>query len=448
MKTQLQNNLETLRSSYWFVPGLMLVSAIGLSFLTQDLDDRYQLDIARSWPGVFQGGPSGARSMLAAIAGSMITAAAVTFSITIAALSNASSQFGPRLLRIFMQDTGSQIVLGTLLGTFTYCLLALSLVPVEDVTDYVPPLSIAVALLLALASIGVLIYFIHHMASMLQISHVTATVGTELLSAIDRLFPEHLGWGPVSDEPDDAIRLSEVQGSVLPDGDQYDVIAEKVGYIQAVDEETLMELTTRHDVVVRIAMRPGAFVVQDSLVGVIWPAERVTDELVSELQDVFLVGNRRTAFQDIELHFDELIEIALRALSPGINDPYTAFTCIDWLTAGLAELARSRMPSRYRRDENGVLRVIADSPRLDQLIDRTFDRIRNAGVDHPAVLLSLVDSAHPLGPLLRGHPERKALRRQLRAIDGVVRASTFSEHEREALTIAYRNGIEALNQTS
>lgn len=425
----------------------MLIAAFGLSFLTQQLDSQFRFEIAYSLPGVFEGGPDGARSMLATIAGSMITAAAVTFSITIAALANASSQYGPRLLRIFLQDTGSQVVLGTLLGTFIYCLMALRLVPNEGPTDFVPHLSTTVAVLLSLASIGMLIYFIHHTASMLQVSHVTARVGGEMLASIKRVFPEELGWSPETKEQDESISLSEMARSIVPDADQQVIHAERIGYIQAIDEDTLLELAVRHDVVIRIVLRPGVFIVPDALLAVVWPATRATDELISALQDVFLVGSRRTPFQDVELYFDELIEIALRALSPGINDPYTAFTCIDWLTAGLTSLSTRRLPSRYRYDNANKLRIIADGPEIEKLVERTFDRIRNAGDSHPSVLRKLLEAATIIGPFLQDPVEVDELRQQLFALDELVRSSTFSEHERNKLSSCYRDAVRALNES-
>lgn len=425
----------------------MLIGAFGLSFLTQQLDSQFRFEIAYSLPGVFEGGPDGARSMLATIAGSMITAAAVTFSITIAALANASSQYGPRLLRIFLQDTGSQVVLGTLLGTFIYCLMALRLVPNEGPTDFVPHLSTTVAVLLALASIGVLIYFIHHTASMLQVSHVTAKVGGEMLSAIRRVFPDDLGWSPEEATQSESISLSDLAGAVVPDGDQQVIQADRIGYIQAIDEDSLLELAIRHDVVIRIALRPGVFIVPEALLAVVWPSKRATEELNSALQEVFLVGSRRTPFQDVELYFDELIEIALRALSPGINDPYTAFTCIDWLTAGLASLSTRRMPSRYRYDDGRRLRIIADGPQMEHLIERTFDRIRNAGQSHPSVLRKLLESATTIGPFLRDVGELEELRRQIFAISEVARSPAIVEHERSILSSLYREAVQALNSS-
>lgn len=445
MKARIRNVWEALRSSFWFIPSSIIVLLVSLAYLTQMIDERYRIDIAVALPGVFRGGPDGAREMLSTIAGSMMTAAAVTFSITIAALANASSQFGPRLLRVFMRDTVSQVVLGTFVGTFVYCLFILRQIPSTTSEQQVPHFATTIAFMLALVSIGVLIYFIHHLASLLQVSNVAARVGEELQHAIRSVFPEHVGRDAEFDSTQDAIPLSEAGGQILPDADQQQIVAHRIGYIQAIDHETLMGLAVEHDVVFRIELRPGRFIVPDSRLAVVWPADRATEDLEAALQKVFLVGSLRTHYQDIELYFDELTEIALRAMSPGINDPYTAIICIDWLTGGLTTLARRRMPSRYRYDSAKKLRVIADSPSLEHLVDTTFDRIRNVSTGHPAVLLKLIDAIKVIAENSSHEGQRDALRRQLRALDSVIRGTPFVEHERRRLRSAYRETIHGVN---
>jgi uncharacterized membrane protein len=446
VKTRLRSFNDALQASYWFIPSLMVVALCGLSVVTQELDDRYGLDVAANLPGIFIGEPEGARAMLSTIAGSMITAAAVTFSITIAALANASSQFGPRLLRIFMRDTGSQIVLGTFLGTFIYCLLVLRQVHGTSSSISVPHISTTMAMLLALASIGVLIYFIHHIATLVQVGNVAARVGAELHESIGRLFPELIGQSALDDATRAAVPVDQPAGDVLPDANHRAVYAESIGYIQAIDQDSLMALADEYDIVIRLAMRPGEFVIPGGQLATVWPAERVTEAVKDGLQSVFLVGLRRTPFQDIELYFDELIEIALRALSLGINDPFTAHICIDWLAAGLAQLALRRPVSRYRFDPGGRLRIIADGPSVVHIIDEMFDEIRNAGSNYPSVLRKLLEAATVIAPNLPLREEREALLRQIMAIDVLARASTFAEHERRNLAECYLDAIEVLNE--
>ncbi len=445
MRTHAEHFWESLRSTYWFIPAAIILSMICLAYLTQLLDERQWFDIATLLPGVFNGGPDGARSMLSTIAGSMMTAAAVTFSITIAALASTSSQYGPRLLRIFMRDVASQVVLGTLVGTFIYCLLILRQVPSTSSSLLVPHFATTMAMLLALACIVALIYFIHHMASLLQISNVAAHVGNELLSSIENMFPENLGQGAEIGEREDAISLSGSGTGILPDADQKAVEAHRIGYIQAIDNDKLMALAIEHDAVIQVDLRPGRFIVQDTRLAVIWPGTHASPDLESALQKVFLIGSRRTPYQDIELYFDELTEIALRAMSPGINDPYTAIICIDWLTGGLTALSRRQMPSRYRYDDDNHLRVIADGPSLADLIDASFDRIRNVSRSHPSVLLKLLESIRLISQNVRFDDDRAALRRQLQAIDVVARHSGYIDHERRRLYASYLEALKDLN---
>ncbi|HEY9737247.1 MAG TPA: DUF2254 domain-containing protein, partial [Trichocoleus sp.] len=183
---------ETLLTSYWFVPTVMAASAIALAFGLVALDRTTPQDLeGLSW--IYQGGADGARAVLSAIAGSMVTVAATAFSITIVALQLASSNYGPRLLRNFMQDRGNQVVLGTFIATFIYCLLVLRTIRGEDYQLFVPQVSVTVGVMLAILSIGVLIYFIHHASTIIQVSHIIAEVSHDLKQVTDRLFPENLG---------------------------------------------------------------------------------------------------------------------------------------------------------------------------------------------------------------------------------------------------------------
>jgi len=343
----------------------------------------------------------------------------------------------------FMRDTGSQVVLGTFVGTFIYCLLILRQIPSTTSELQVPQFSTTVALLLALLSIGVLIYFIHHMASMLQVWSIAGEVGESLLEEIRELFPEHVGHE--LEPSQDAIPIDAGWDAVLPDADCAEIHARRLGYIQAVDQGRLMRLAVKHNIVVRLDFTPGRFVVPDTRLALVWPAARATPEVEEELQKVFIVGSRRTTYQDIELYFDELIEMTMRTMSPAIHDPHSAMICIDWLTGALTTIARRKTPSRYRYDADHKLRVIADAPSIPYLIDLVFDRIRNVSAHSPEILAKLIDSAWIIAQNLRHAEDREALRRQLVAIDAVVRRAAFAEHERRRLHAAYLNVIRDLN---
>lgn len=184
---------EYLRGTYWAVPSAMAVAAAGLSFGAIQLDEFTTTTVLDRLSWVYTGGPEGARAVLSTIASSMITVAGVTFSITIVALTLASQQFGPRLLRNFLRDPGNQIVLGTFVSTFIYCLLVLRTVRGSDEEEFVPHLAVTLGVGLAMLSLGVLIYFIHHVATSIQAARIIANVAEDLEGAINQLFPDSVG---------------------------------------------------------------------------------------------------------------------------------------------------------------------------------------------------------------------------------------------------------------
>ncbi|HTL88465.1 MAG TPA: DUF2254 domain-containing protein, partial [Leptolyngbya sp.] len=254
--TKLNKFWETLHASFWFIPSLMVAIAIGLAFVTVDLDQNLSYDIIKKLALTYSLGPSGSRAILSAIAGSMITVATTAFSITIVALQLASSQFGPRLLRNFMQDTGNQIVLGTFISTFVYSLLVLRTVNGISDNEFVPQIAVTGGIVLAITSVGVLIYFIHHAASSIQVDHVISRVGHDLDGAIDRLFPQKIGQ--------DALENQSGKDDVPEDFDRESSIIRSSNscYVQAIDEHQLMQIATEHNLLLHLQHRPGQFIVK------------------------------------------------------------------------------------------------------------------------------------------------------------------------------------------
>ena len=331
-------------------------------------------------------GPSGARTLLATVAGSVITIAGVAFSITIVALTLASSQFGPRLLKNFMKDIGNQVVLGTLIATFLYCLLVLGAIRENGDTIFVPHISVLVGLLLTLTSIGVFIFFIHHISISIHADTVVAGVSKDLKAAINNLFPEKMGQSSAPHDPP----LEEV----LPSGFQRDSIAfvsVGSGYLQAIDSPGVMALATKQDVLIQLLYRPGEFIVEGETIGKIWPPGPVTEALITDLQEAFLLGSYRTEEQDIEFSIHQLVEVALRALSPGINDPFTAISCLDRLGDVLTLLSGRILPSCLRYDEEHILRVITYPLTIDGIFDAAFNQLRQYGCTSVAVGLRLLE---------------------------------------------------------
>ncbi len=411
MKTRLLNYWEIVRSSYWFLPALMTGLAIGLSFLTIAVD---HLALSRqtellTW--VYTGGAAGVRTLLSTLAGSMITMASVTFSITIVALSLASSQFGPRLLNNFMRDTGNQVVLGTFIATFVYSLLILRTVRSIDDGTFVPHISVTVAVLLALASLGLFIYFIHHVSVSIHVQNVIASVERELNRAIERLFPEKESY------PAFEYELRN-KNDVPEDFDQnaQPVTAAYSGYLQSIDNEGLMKLAIKHDLLLGLEHRPGNFIAAGNDLVKVWPGERFEQGFNEKINEAFILGAQRLRLQDVEFAIEQLVEIALRALSPGINDPFTAMACVDRLGVALAHLAERRIPSGYRYDDENNLRLMADSVTFEGLVETAFNQIRQYGRSSAAVTIRLLETIAVIAAHARTQTEREVLQRQARMI--------------------------------
>jgi len=412
MRVQVFKTLDRIRSSFWFLPAVMAGGAMVLAFATVALDTPMTDWLTRNWGLTFTGGAEGASSLLGAIAGSMITIAGVVFSMTLVALSLASSQLGPRLLRNFMRDPQTQMVLGTFIATFLYCLLVLRTIRRAEEILFVPHLSVSLGVLLAVVSVGVLIFFIHHVSVSIQANEIVARVGGELIAGIERLFPESIGRGAprIPTEPPNADFLDRFEREACPIGSAGD------GYLQFIDGDALIALAMQEDVVIRLVRRPGQYVVASHPLALVWPGNKVTDQLMERINCAFALGNQRTSAQDIEFAVNQLVEIAIRALSPGVNDPFTAMTCVDHLGSALCRLAQRDMPSPYRHDSQDQLRVITPVFTFPDVTDAAFNQIRQYGRTSAAVTIRLLETIAEVAGSVHRPEDRAALLRQAKMI--------------------------------
>lgn len=412
MKTYFLKHWDRFRSSFWFVPAIMACLSIALAFVTVAIDEQ----IAGGWLQqtrlTYTGGTEGASGVLQTIAGSMITIAGVVFSMTLVAMTLASSQFGPRLLRNFMSDRANQVVLGTFVSTFLFCLLVLRTVRHAEENAFVPHLSITLGVLFALISIGVLIYFIHHVSVSIQADEIVARVGEELIEGIERLFPEHIGLAKSDSE-------IAVEGSGIPasfDETARPVNAETDGYVQFIDADALMDIATEENLLLRIAKRPGHYVTAGISLVLIWPGGRVNEDLSKKVNEAIIIGKQRTPTQDVEFTVSQLVEIAVRALSPGVNDPFTAIRCVDRAGSALFRLAGRAIPSPYRRDKQNKLRVIAPPVTFPSVLDAAFDPIRQDARKNASVTIRLLETITVVAGSAYRPEDRAALLRQAKLI--------------------------------
>ena len=371
---KLKTFLIQLRSSLWFLPTLIVFGSGALAIVFIELDARLTLKLLSNYPRLFGAGAEGSRGMLSSIASSMITVAGVTFSITIVALSQASSQYSSRILRNFMRDRGNQSVLGVFLGIFTYCLIVLRAIRGGDENRFVPSLSVFGALILALVGISFLIFFVHHVASLLQASNVIAAAAHETLHTIDRLFPETMDHNGSEAETEPDNWLAEQRQIVIP--------APKTGYIQSHDQEALFRLACSSQSVFRMHAGVGEFAIFDVPLVTVFSSSSLTEKMVKSIQATFNINALRTIEQDAGFGIRQIVDIALKALSPGVNDATTAVTCIDYLTAINLRLANRRITQRLIF-ENGRLRVIAKGPSFEQFLGESFNEIRGMPLATP-----------------------------------------------------------------
>jgi uncharacterized membrane protein len=435
VRTRLAHRWAVLRTSFWFVPGLMVVASVLLAAAALSLDSVLAGSDLPPW--VYTGGADGARALLSTIAGSMVTVAGVGFSITIVALVLASTQFGPRLLGLFMRDLTSQATLGIFVATFTYCILVLRTIrgPDEVGEAFVPQVAMTIAIAITLVSVGVLVYFFHHVAVTIQAPSLVATVAHDLDEAIDHLMTPGMGIaGPVP--ATDAVPHPVRDGAVSATTD---------GYVQVIDDAWLFELAVRHDLCIRILTRPGLFVVASNPILAVRPAKAAADSGVRHaLRDAVIIGDVRTAEDDIEFSVRQLVEVALRALSPAINDPFTANAAVDWLGAALARLATEEWPPRYRYDAAGGLRVIAEVPTFAGVTHTIFSRIRHYGGSSPVVLNRLLEAVAAFGPHIRDESDRLFVRDETEAVLRVGRELSISDADLHELEKRHAAALAAL----
>lgn len=408
---------QAVRSSYWFVPSMMAIGAIVLGALIVWLDTGIAANLFEDISWYQKSKPEGARAVLSAIAGSMITVAGVVFSITIVAISYAANQYGPRVLTNFMSDRGNQVTLGTFIATFLYSLVVLRTIYSGD-TDFVPQLGVFVAMLLAGCSIAVLIYFIHHVPESIHVNHVASRIGRQLIKSVEQAFPAGIGEPPEHPEPrEEIVRASEQ----LESSDAAEIQSCSAGYIQAMDEDRLLGTACKHGIIVRLLRTPGDFVYIGRPFALAWPAEKVCEEAEDDLRSSYGVGDLRTPFQDLNFLVDELVDVCARAMSTGVNDPFTASTCVDWMTAGAAAMASREPVSAYRLDDDGELRLIVPVGSFGQMVERGFGAIR-AYVAHDVIAAShTADMLASLAERCRSKQQLQCVREQVSALVDLAR---------------------------
>ncbi|MBS0252766.1 MAG: DUF2254 domain-containing protein [Proteobacteria bacterium] len=373
---------------FWLLPAALVLAGIIFAVAAVAIDRSGILPkwLLEAW--LYNGGGTGARTLLGAIASSTIGVAGTVFSIMVAALSLAAGQMGPRLLRNFTRDRGNQIALGIFLGTFAYALIVLRTVRTTGEGEFVPHLSLTVAIGLALVCVGTLVYFIHHMSGRINVSTVIDLVSEDVRAAIGRFADRD---EPIEPPPNELWRNA------------HEIRDRRYGYLQHVDDVGLADYAHEENICIRLLVRPGHYVFPGAPLAV---STRCVDGIDEAIKNATALGTTQLSDSELEFSIRQLVEVAVRALSPGINDPYTAIAAIDRLGSGLCEIAGRHLPTNVFCREGRVVLVI---PAVDYegLVAASFDMIRQNAGGQPAIFMHLIDVLTKIADC-EAHPARKA----------------------------------------
>lgn len=393
MITRLRRIWEMISTSLWFVPGLLIVAAVALAWFVVPI--RLEIDESVWW--LHNGSTENASNLMSSLLTSMITMVTLIISITMVVLTLAANNLGPRLIPSFISDKNTQLILGFYLATIVYLILVLRIIDNEWGED-LPHLAITLGSVFVLISMPLLLYFVHHLARSIIADTVIKRIGNDFNAAIARMLPEQDSpldeMAPPDDDAEDSAAFS------LPEG----------GYIQTLDYGALLRYATTENIRIRIDFQPGHHLLPSCVLGHVYPASAAGADLDKAIADNIVIGAQRTAAQDMEYAIRQLVEIAVRALSTGINDSFTAMTVIDQLGLSIELMMQRGTAQSVWCDENGMVRLACKTTDFQGITDAAFNQIRQSATGQPAVLIHLY---RLLSKLLNEHSRHDEHRRIL-----------------------------------
>lgn len=427
--------LDALRTSLWVVPGLMFLLGVALAvFMLRFGGSASSADGAVGhW--LASGDGEDARNLLSTLLTSVIAMAGIVFSVTVVSLSLAANAYGARLIRTFRANRGTQLALGAFMMTIVYLLLVLRAVRGEAAAGEVQDAAVAVGSLLALSCVLALLGFIQQVSSLIVADEVVRRVRLEFDAAIEDLKP--------LDEADPAVATTA--GSALGSSAAR-IRLPREGYVQSVEFHEICAWAERRQVVVQLDFRPGDFVVDGDRKVLVNPPPADPERARREIGRFIVSGPRRTPNQDLEFAVRHLVEVAVRALSPGVNDPFTALAVIDRLRGGVARLAGRQMPEPVLRDARGDVRVIRRVSDFRGVVDAAFDQIRQAGAGMPSVLIHMLRAISALAEHLRTDEQRSALAQHAELLRAAAARSNCDPADMEDVAREYKEAVAALDR--
>lgn len=423
---RLRHTWMFVRTSLWFVPVLMGAVAVVLAALLVNSDVGLPDGVTEFWL-IYSGDADSARELLSSLLSGMISMTSLVVSITMVVLTLAAGQIGPRLIRTFIQDRMTQAVLGLFLADILYLLVVFRTIDGSR-PDSVPHLAVTIGTGLTTLCLFVLLVFIHKLARSIIYDNVVQVVATELHHCVRRLLPDRPGICPTPP----------------PERDPAWVALGQDGYVQEIDTDALVEVARRADAIVRLHVRPGHYVLSRGEHVAVEPASACNPDLVKAVRGAFIIGSERTPSQDLEFGIRQLVEMSTRALSPGINDVFTALAVIDSLSSSLGHIFERGLEPPVLCDADGRIRVVRSVPDYEGMVGAAFDQIRQTGAGKPAVLIRLVDSIARLAPYVRGDEQRAPLLEQLDMIALAAEQTVPMPRDLDALKARCRDARQRL----
>lgn len=431
-----RNTWDRLEVSFWFAPTIMALGAVLLAWAMFWLDSQISNAALANSRFVLSGTPGEMRSALLGMAGTVLGTAGVVFTLLTLPLSTVAAQYGSRLLRVFLGDRTTQFVLGMFVATFVYCMASALSIPPANVQPEGPQLTATVGVYLMLATFATLILLVQHISTMLQAPNIAAAAGAELQEVVGAQLSSEVTSG---DDVQDGFETRPDQGvpAAGAETEGYPVRARRTGYIQYIDPEILLTLAREKDLVIRLLRKPGHYVQVGAVVASVLPADRVDERLDKLMRRAFRIGNGRTPTQDIEYAVNQLTEMAVRAMSPAINDPFTAMTCLDHVSEGLAQFAHREQGERgsHYYDRDGKLRLVLEPVTFGELLSAAFDMLRHASCDNASVLLHMLAVIDTIGQEAPTPETRQLLLYHVGLIQTESQAGQLIEQDRQAIQL-------------
>jgi uncharacterized membrane protein len=427
---------DRMKVSFWFAPVVMSLGTLILVWAMNWADARIPNALLENSRIVLAAEVDQVRNILIGMATSILATAGVVFTLLTLPLSTVAAQYGSRLLRLFLGDRTTQFVLGMFVGTFVYCMAAATSIPAVAPQGEAPQVLVSMGLLLMLGTFGSLILLVQHISTMLQAPQIAAAAGSELLGVVRASMP---------DEPASEGQSGQESPETLVENAGYPVRVRGTGYIQYIDPRYVLTLAKEQNLVIRLLRKPGQFVWSGEVVAWVWSNDSEDGQTLSDrtglpnqqldrqLRRAFRLGKQRTPTQDIEYAVNQLVEMAVRAMSPAINDPFTAMNCLDYMGEGLALFAQKGEESPRIYGRGGRLHLVFEPLTFDELLNAAFDMLRHCSCDNASVLLHMLEVIGAIGQETKSPGRRQLLLHQVGLVQAESQAGALTEHDRQRI---------------